>query len=198
MLSKYQPLIYKNEDEKSAVREQIISEVMKYCSCTRDEVLEGIHVNNPNDNRIECTFTEITLYTEGQKLFDLTAERYGRKLWSGAAWKNKTCRKRCPFGGMCNKSLIEIDGTLYCYGQLFQKNQGKENLTEMARMQRIRIIKPDGKVCQDSFADNYDEQVLSSFLFQYELHILYFGEPYTSGGKRIRGSNVIRLLADAK
>lgn len=38
------------------------------------------------------------VWNEDKHLFDLTAEKYGKSLWAGLAWKTVNCKEQCPFG----------------------------------------------------------------------------------------------------
>lgn len=56
---------------------------------------------------------------ESNKLFDIAVEKTGYLLWSGIAWHNKNCHKYCPLGSICDKKLISINNSQFCYGQIY-------------------------------------------------------------------------------
>lgn len=103
MLEKYQSIIYKNENDKKKVKEDCLNFIIeKYNNYTKEEILNLIFSDQPNEISDDYAFALIE--TEGHMLFDITAQKFGFKIWKGKAWKNKTYKRKCPLGEECKNS----------------------------------------------------------------------------------------------
>lgn len=191
MLEKYRQLIYKNPAE--------IKNLEKKCW---DNVVKSypVELNIDDESRkqiLEHDYNSSVIFAEGQMLFELAAQKFGNKLWSGNAWKNKSCRTICPLGNMCKKNLVQIDNECFCYGQLYHQKITDDELILMAENNHsIKIIKADGKIHIDLNDTNnekiFSEQIFSAFFFSYQWFIWWFGD---NGGKgKVNGINVINKL----
>ena len=194
MYEEFKSLIYKSKEEEQAVIDEVIFDVIKKHSCTKEELLNALSEDEPNE--IQSDYHWELRTTENYMLFKLAVDKIGRKLWSNKAWHNKTCRRRCPFGDICRKRLIEIEGELFCYGQLYIKHNiyvSSDSIKELYPTQHIRVIEPDGTIFIDNRSPKFDIQIFASCLGEYEFFILDFGDKFTYPNK-IYGNNVIRLL----
>lgn len=192
MLEKYQSIIYQNEEDKEKVKKDCLNFIIhKYKNYTKEEILNLIFSDQPNEISDDYAFA--LLETEGHMLFDITAKKFGFKIWKGKAWKNKTCKRKCPFGDECKKYLITIDNLRYCYGQLYYNKITENEIIEMSKNHKIKIINPNENVHIDLNMD-YDEQIFSNFFFDYEWFICWFGDNAGRKNKKVNGYNVIHLL----
>lgn len=200
MYEGFKNLIYKSEEDEKAVIEKVILYVMELNSCTREELLEAISKDEPETSKerdIQYDYCMELNLTENCMLFNLTVDRFGRKLWSNNAWHNKTCRRKCPFGSICKKRLFEIDSKLFCYGQLYVKHNeyiSSDSIEELFSKQHIRVINADGTVYVDTKSPNFDIQMLAWCFDEYVFFLDDFGNKYTRYPNKIFGNNAIHLL----
>ena len=194
MLKKYEHLIYANVSEKKKVENECIDLVVKeHREYSKEKILELILSDKPND--IDSDYQMYILMTEGSLLFDKAAKKFGDKLWQSKAWKNKTCKRRCPFGDVCRKYLVKIDNECFCYGQLYFSKITENKILEMLKEHNIQLLNSNGSVYIDlNNADDYKRQFFGSFFFEYEWFIWWFGDDGGRKDKKVNGNNVIQLL----
>lgn len=191
MLRKYKSIIYKYGDAEKKVIDDCIKYVIDlYPNIDPHEVMNSILSDEPNN--INCDYTFALLQTEGTMLFNIAVEKFGTKLWENQAWQKADCSKRCPFGNMCKKYLVQIDTEKFCYGQLRLQKVGEKELISLSETQSIKIYKPNNDIYIDLNSTNYDDQLLSNYFFDHEWFIWWFGD---NGGKgKVNGCNVISYL----
>lgn len=196
MLEKFKPLIYSSEIQRKQVEEKCLQQVIENNpNHTRENIFKLICSKTPNEIAEEYYIYSL-LPKEGQMLFDLTVDKFGKNLWNRKAWENKTCHKRCPFGDICKKQLIQVDEKFKCYGQLYFRKINAEKVKQLALNHTVKIFNNDKSVYMD-LNQYYDEQMLSSFFFQYEWFIWNFGDYGEKKGK-VNGENVIQFLQNSK
>lgn len=165
MLKQYRPLIYKNSKERN-----------DFIRKTKSE------------QKDKFNYLYDVMADEGAALFKLVAQKIGFKLWKEKAWKNKTCRKKCPLGESCRKRLLIIDGQKYCIGQLLTVYDTFSPLVleeKLKERNNVKIMEPNGEIT----SINEDE---GSFFFEYEYFIWWFGER-NFGKRKIYGENAIKF-----
>lgn len=197
MLEKYKSIIYENKEVEEKVKDTCINcIVVEHKDYTREEIMNQIASREPND--LQADFSFYLLMEEGKLLFDKAVKKFGNTLWSGEAWRISDCKRKCPFGDMCRKYLVEIDNIKYCFGQLYHNhNEIRENklvkiIIKMADKYAIKILKTDGNALVDLKSPNFDVQILSGFFSNYEWFVWWFGD---NGGKgKVNGCNVIPFL----
>lgn len=195
MLKKYQKLIYSSNTQKQEIHNQCIRCAKKYNpGYSVEEIENALNSNKPT--KIYYDFIEAKLQIEGQMLFDKSVIKFGNSLWNGSAWKNKTCDSRCPFGNACQKEKIQIDGTFYCYGQLYQNNITYKSLYNMSKKNHyVSFVEPTGEIqALDFIHSENDTEKISSWFFGYTYFIWWFGDYKDSKSKKINGENVIAYL----
>lgn len=191
MLEEFKSIIYKDKNEEKKVIDDCIKYVMGlYPNIEPHKVINSI-MNDENSN-INYDYNFALLQTEGSMLFNIAAETFGMELWKSHAWEKTNCNKRCPFGSMCRKFLVQIDTEKLCYGQLmFQKIREKE-LISLSQEYDIKIYKPSNDIYIDLNSKNYDDQLLSSYIFDHDWFIWWFGD--NCGKGKVNGYNVIPYL----
>ncbi len=188
MLKKFQKLIYKNLSEKEKVRSECLDFIThRYKNYSIDEILKFIDSNTSNEIADDYFFA--LMQTEGQMLFDIAVKKYGLAIWNGKAWKNKKCKRKCPFGDECRKYLIQIDNKKFCYGQLYKNNITQNQIIKLLKSCQVKILFPDEKIYLD-LNKKYDKQLLDSFFSEFDQFIDWFGD----GKNKVYGYNVIQFL----
>lgn len=193
MLEKYRQLIYDSKSEQEKIENECLHLVINENPETPEsEIIKAVFDNTPN--KYAQDYGSYLAMSEGELLFKMTAEKFGYKLWNGKAWKNKTCKKSCPFGGICKKELIKINDDVLCYGQLFCKGLTESKIVKMTKTHRISLLKSDGSVYIDlnNTPDIAENEIFSNFFFDYDLFVMWFGD--YGYNHKINGENVIRLL----
>ena len=192
MLAKYKSIIYKDKNHERTVINNCINYIQKnHPNYTKEEMYDLIEKNR--DDMVSWDFIEELLMTEGQMLFAISVERFGNKLWARDKLP-KNCGELCPFGDMCDKYLVKIDGECFCYGQMLHKHKiNMKLLQKIAKEKQVKIIKPNGETFIDLSLQNYDEQLLSYYLFEYEYYIMWFGDNNHNKFK-VNGNNIIKKL----
>lgn len=122
----FEKLIYNSEEEKQEGHKMCLNKVLKsyeYGSQRKkiapNEIEKCLKIWDG-----ECPPWEAYEYvleknkTEGQMLFNYVRKKGADKLWAGKAWQNKTCKRICPYGEFCKKSVVSINENKMCYGQL--------------------------------------------------------------------------------
>lgn len=233
MLEKYRTIIYKSEIEKRKVRDECIEEVMgRNPGCTKEEVLEAIKyieevmernpgcteeevfeaINNEDSKKsyLSLKYAQSLEWAESAMLFDVAVKKFGEKLWDSKKTLNRTCKKLCPFGFMCKKYYVQIEGEKFCYGQLHQMHINEEELGRIAKEKQVKLMKPNGDIYIDLNAPEYDEeydesiwerQTVSNYFFDYAFSFFYFGYsvPYSGlftcrNRDKINGGELISRL----
>ncbi len=191
MLEEFKSIIYKDKNEEKKVIDDCIKYVMGlYPNIDPHKVINSI-MNDENSN-INYDYNFALLQTEGTKLFNIASEKFGTKLWENQAWKKAECSKRCPFGSMCKKYLVQINTEMLCYGQLMSRKIREEELINLSEKNDIKIYKLNNDIYIDLNSTNYDDQHLSSYFFEHDWFIWWFGD---NGGKgKVNGYNVIPYL----
>lgn len=193
MLAQYKDIIYKDSATVKRVENKCLDYVLAaHRNVTKDEIIASIASGEVNDLNSDYYFA--LLMEEGQLLFDVAEKKFGRNLWRSDAWKNTKCKKRCPFGNICKKQLVQIEDELFCYGQLYYRKINEQIMISMANDKRIKILKPNGEVYIDLNCSEYDEQLLSEFFFKYKWFIWWLGDNGEYSGTKINGYNVISFL----
>lgn len=193
MLEKYESLIYADKAAKEETHRKCIQFVKdNHPNSSIAEIDKALNSAISNDIIYDYEFCE--LMTEGKLLFDKVASKFGEKLWRGNAWKNATCRRKCPFGDICKKEIVQIDDDFLCFGQLYDRKISEKKLLEKTEAHIVKFIRQNG----DSFTltaclSDSDKETLSSWFFEYEYFIWWFGSCGRKGGK-VSGVNVISLL----
>lgn len=180
----FEKLIYNSEEEKQKVHKECIGRVVGYYNLSStfkqasfDEVereLAKVPLDTDLENTSARAFATYSAYTElkdgieSRMLLNYVRKNGADKLWSGKAWQNKTCKRRCPFGEMCNKDVLSIDGTKMCYGQLLSRD-----LT----FEKVKTLETGGSEIE-RILNNGDisEYSIESFFESYESFMDWFGQ----------------------
>lgn len=207
MLEKYRTIIYKSESEKRKVRDECIEEVMeRNPGCTKEEVFEAINNEDSKKSYLSLEYARSLEWAESAMLFDVAVKKFGEKLWDSKKTLNRTCKKLCPFGFMCKKYYVQIEGEKLCYGQLQQMHINEEELERIAKEKQVKLMKPNGDIYIDLNAPEYDESILerqtvSNYFFDYAFSFFYFGcsTPHTGlftcrNRDKINGGELISRL----
>ncbi len=193
MLSQYRCIIYKDKETFKNIENECVNSVLNiHQDRTKEDVITSITLGEVNDINADYYFA--LLMAEGRLLFEVAEKKFGRILWSTDAWRKKDCKKRCPFGNICKKELVQIDDVLFCYGQLYYRRISENIMIDMTKNKSIKVLKPNGEVYIDLSCSDYDEQLLSEFFFRYEWFIWWFGDNGGRNGGKVNGGNVIPYL----
>lgn len=191
MLKKFKGIIYQDENAEKKVIDDCIKYVIGlYPNIEPQEVINSIQ-NGKNDD-INCDYALALLQAEGTMLFNIAAEKFGSELWKNQAWKKTNCIKRCPFGSMCKKYLVQIDAEMLCYGQLMSQKIREEDLINLSKRSNIKIYRSNNDIYIDLNSAYYDDQLLSSYFFDHNWFIWWFGDNGCKG--KLNGYNVIPYL----
>lgn len=185
-------ILYRNDEEKEAARlrciEDCINNSIHYQNYTVSEFKQILLLDDSEydfDTQFLVDNFEITFgYKESKRLFDLTCQKYGYKLWNGNAWHNKTCKRNCPLSDFCKKFTVEINGERLCRGQIYSREISEKDLPD-----DTSIYKQDRSLY---ITKQQDDQLFSAF-FEFSLDIFGFGWS-KKGGSQITGGNVIMKL----
>lgn len=146
------------------------------------------------------------VWNEDKQLFDLTAEKYGKPLWAGLAWKAVNCKEKCPFGDGCENDRIIIDDTELCMGQIYYNNYSLDNILNMIKHSKTAYLTAHcnfkrslcnkiNKQCTHK-TKCYDcgAEYLPEILDKIYCYFYFFGELYKNEKNEVYGENVISLL----
>ena len=189
MLEKYKGLIYKSDDERKQAERRIFEECFTaYPELSADDYINADDERLPPDLR--GLYYRLLEEYEGNCLFELAVNKFGKSLWLNGAWGRKWCKRRCPFGNVCRKELYEYKGKRYCYGQIYLRVNPylSDRLKNDYIFSDYSIIFSDGKRINS-------EKILKAqgmYLSSYETFISEFGEKDSTG--KINGRNVIPFL----
>lgn len=191
MLAKFKGIIYKDKSAEKQIIENCIKYVIGiYPDIEPHKVIDLIQGGENNDINFDYNFA--LLQTEGTMLFSIAVKKFGSELWKNQAWKKTDCTTRCPFGSMCKKYLVQIDTEKLCYGQLMIRKIREKELISLSKEHDIKIYKPGNDIYVDLNFMNYDNQLLSSYFFEHDWFIWWFGD--NGGNGKVNGYNVIPYL----
>lgn len=146
-------------------------------------------------------------WSEGKKLFELAALKFGKPLWEGAAWKDDNCRKKCPYGDGCENDKIIIDDKAYCLGQIYLYKFTLTDVLEAIKKSKSAFVfngyhNETIPLCGDNeYAIEAGMEYLKEDIFGFygnytgKTKIQRFFSSYgDNNGSKIIGENVISLL----
>lgn len=164
MLAKYKNIIYKDENAEKKVIDYCTKYVVNLYPDVDPHKIEK-SIQDKENNAINQDYAFVLLQSEGRLLFNITAEKFGMALWKNQAWEKSDCFKKCPFGNMCKKYLVQIDMEKLCYGQLISRNICEKELVILSKTCNIKILKPNNEIYLDLDlnSNNYDNQLLSGY-----------------------------------
>ena len=194
MLSKYRSLIYANNEEMKEVENTCLSSVCdRHPDIPRNEIIRQIESDEATDIGYDY-YLELAI-AEGERLISLVREKIGVKLWTGKAWKQKGCKKTCPYGDVCTKTLLQIDDDRFCFGQLFLMGITdtkklipllNEHHIELIYTESNAVIDVNRTLTEDTEKSRFYKERLGNFFFDYLYCSIWFGEDY--------GEKIIQLL----
>lgn len=181
MNEKYKHLIYENQTDEEKVKQECYDYALRY--------------NSVGTNDFELDYSIALLLEEGKMLFDLVAKTFGKQLWNNGSWQTEHCERNCPFGEMCKKNKLQIDGEYYCYGNIYMKNITENRLISLLNEQHICIVNANNEVIVDlnsSFGDFGEREKFANFFSEMYWYIEWFGD--SRGGKQVVGETILDLL----
>lgn len=195
MLSKYRSLIYANNEEMKDVENTCLSLVCdRYPDIPRNEIIRQIEADEATDIGYDY-YLELAI-AEGERLISLVREKFGVKLWKGKAWKQKSCKKTCPYGDVCTKTLLKIDDERFCFGQLYLMEITdtkklipllNEHHIELIYTEWNAVIDVNSTLTEDTEKSRFYKECLGNFFFDYLYCSIWFGEDY--------GEKILKKLA---
>lgn len=187
-------ILYQNEAEKQAAWRKYIADTIasndKYLEYTVEQIMQFL--NNPEsvqnrakDYEVASEFSLFISMDENINVFQIACEQFGYKLWSGRAWRNKTCKRNCPLADFCRKETVVIDGERLCRGQIYRRGIKDDALPD-----NTPILNADGSV-------NYLKSDNPEFFGNFFDVLFDVGSEYGDSkryGNHLIGGNVIQQL----